>query len=54
MMRVNKIDRFYDLIPGYFFGFLTLAVGLLGAALAMFLYILEDPSFSIFTNFISD
>jgi hypothetical protein len=40
--------------PGYSFRFLTIAVGLLGAGLAIVLYILEDPSYSIFTNFISD
>ena len=51
---MNKIETFFDKIPGYFFGFLTLAVGLLGAGLAIFLYILDDPSYSILTNFISD
>ena len=51
---MNQVDSFFKKIPGYYFGILTLCVGIMGSGVAIGLYLLEDSSFSIFNNFISD
>ncbi|MFX1303195.1 MAG: DUF998 domain-containing protein, partial [Promethearchaeota archaeon] len=47
-------DRFYEKIKGGYFAFLTLIAVGFGIFVALFIYLPVDPSYSIFSNYISD
>lgn len=51
---MDKLDRFYQKINGCYFAFLGVATSLLCIFIAYLLFIQVDPSFTIFTHFISD
>jgi len=51
---MEKLDRFYEKINGSYFGIAAFVISVLFLTISQMLYIAEDPSFSITTNFISD
>lgn len=51
---IEIIDRFYRKINGCYFAFLGVGTSLLCIFIAYLLFIQVDPSFTIFTHFISD
>ncbi|MBN1801291.1 MAG: DUF998 domain-containing protein [Candidatus Lokiarchaeota archaeon] len=58
-MNSNKkvkifFDRLYEVIPGPYFGITSVCTMFLSVFLALFLYIIVDPSYSIFTHWISN
>ena len=51
---MDILEKFFGKIRGAYFAFLTiLAIGF-GVFVALFIYLLVDPSYSIFSNYISD
>ena len=51
---MEKLDRFYEKINGSYFGIAAFVISGIFLTISQMLYIAEDPSFSITTNFISD
>lgn len=54
MVITNQIDGFFEKINGSFFALMALLIGFGGSMLAVVLYMMGDPSYSMFNNFISD
>ena len=48
------LNKIFNKINGYYFAFLALFAAGLGLFGALFLYLPEDPTFSMFSNYISD
>lgn len=51
---MEKIDNFYKKINGSYFGFLGLAVSLICINISQMLFMTVDPTFNMFTNWLSD
>ena len=51
---MNIFDKIYEKINGAYFAFLTLLAVGFGIFVALFIYLPVDPSYSIFSNYISD
>ncbi|UCC19811.1 MAG: DUF998 domain-containing protein [Promethearchaeota archaeon] len=51
---MDILEKFYSKIKGAYFAFLTLLAVGFGIFVALFIYLPVDPSFSIFSNYISD
>ena len=49
----ETLDHMYEVIPGKYFGILGLIFYLFSTFTAVFLYLLADPSYSMFTHWIS-
>lgn len=51
---MSVLDKLYKKIKGGYFAFLALGSISIGMLIALFIYLTEDPSYSILTNYISD
>jgi len=51
---MSVLDKIYEKIKGGYFAFLALASISIGILIALSIYLTENPSFSILTNYISD
>jgi len=51
---MEKLDRFYGRIKGSYFGFIGTGINLLGILIAITLFMQVDPTFNLFSNYISD
>jgi hypothetical membrane protein len=51
---MNIFDKFYEKTKGGYFAFLTLLAVGFGIFVALFIYLPDDPSYSILSNYISD
>ncbi|MHA1489798.1 MAG: DUF998 domain-containing protein [Promethearchaeota archaeon] len=50
----GKFDIFYKKFNGGFFAFLGVSISIISIVVAYFLYVSVDPTFSVFSNWISD
>ena len=51
---MGKIDKFYEKFNGSYFAFIGVGVSLVSIFIAIGLYMIADPTFSLFTHFLSD
>ncbi len=51
---MSLLDKIYEKVKGGYFAFLTLLAIAFGMLIAFFIYLPDNPSFSILTNYISD
>lgn len=54
MDKINKIDLFYEKLNGSYIAFFSLCFAIFFVSITVLLYLPVDPSFSVFTHYISE